>query len=371
MMPGHIARMGQQQRVGRSFLSAFGGGGGAMAQRNFWRGAGALAVHGRVVSSANALNFSGIDRTAKSHSTECNAASNPAINSTTATTQKAGEVEFYSGGANYASLNKNNGGEDSYFVTYLSGEDRTLRTSMADSAAEADESLKASGFCMMGVADGVGGWADIGVDAGLYSRQLMHLSSVNSETQNPANPNPKQVLYEAVQDTTAKGSATVCIVALTTKGEGASLRAANLGDSGFIVVREKQVMFKSPVQQHSFNFPYQVSSLPKYSDNPMTAETFSYDVMPGDTIVLGTDGLFDNLYPEEVASIVYQAKANGTKPGELAHILAKITLEVATDKKRDTPFANGARAVGFPHEFGGKMDDVTCVVSYVQRASKL
>ena len=65
-----------------------------MAQRNFWRGAGALAVHGRVVSSANALNFSGIDRTAKSHSTECNAASNPAINSTTATTQKAGEVEF-------------------------------------------------------------------------------------------------------------------------------------------------------------------------------------------------------------------------------------------------------------------------------------
>ena len=285
-----------------------------MAQRNFWRGAGALAVHGRVVSSANALNFSGIDRTAKSHSTECNAASNPAINSTTATTQKAGEVEFYSGGANYASLNKNNGGEDSYFVTYLSGEDRTLRTSMADSAAEADESLKASGFCMMGVADGVGGWADIGVDAGLYSRQLMHLSSVNSETQNPANPNPKQVLYEAVQDTTAKGSATVCIVALTTKGEGASLRAANLGDSGFIVVREKQVMFKSPVQQHSFNFPYQVSSLPKYSDNPMTAETFSYDVMPGDTIVLGTDGLFDNLYPEEVASIVYQVSAPPPPP---------------------------------------------------------
>merc|ERR1711977_720660 len=109
------------------------------------------------------------------------------------------------------------------------------------------------------------------------------------------------------------------------------------GDSGFIVVREKQVLFKSPSQQHSFNFPYQVSSLPKYSDNPMSAQTFNLEV----------------------------------KPGELAHVISKITMEVAADTKRDTPFSYGARQVGFPHEFGGKMDDVTVVVSYIMRNSKM
>ena len=223
----------------------------------------------------------------------------------------------------------------------------------------------------MVLAEGVGGWATSGVDAGHYSRQLMHLSNEFSQKEDPSNPNPKRVLFQAVQNTDKKGSATVCIVSLSPSEQGASLRAANLGDSGFIVIRQKQVMFVSPIQQHSFNFPFQVSSIPQYSDSPMKAETFNLDVLPGDTVILGSDGLLDNLFPDEMATIVYQAKANGTKPGELAHILAKITMEVAIDKTRETPFAAGARQAGFPHEYGGKMDDVSVVVAYIQQGSKL
>lgn len=36
------------------------------------------------------------------------------------------------------------------------------------------------------------------------------------------------------------------------------LHSANLGDSGFMVVRQNDVVFKSPSQQHSFNFPFQL-----------------------------------------------------------------------------------------------------------------
>lgn len=38
------------------------------------------------------------------------------------------------------------------------------------------------------------------------------------------------------------------------------LHAINLGDSGFIVVRDGCTVFRSPVQQHDFNFTYQLES---------------------------------------------------------------------------------------------------------------
>jgi len=297
------------------------------------------------------------------------AASKPSVSVGTAS--KSNELDFYIGGAMYPSVEKTNGGEDSYFIS-SKGADNTMHSSNESTAGEPGDSVKGHGYCFMGVSDGVGGWADMGVNAGEYSRQLMHLSDQMSQEEDANSPNPKRVLYKAAQSCTAKGSATATILSLSNSDEnGASLRGANLGDSGFIVVRDTKVAFKSPVQQHSFNFPYQLSTVPKYSDNPMAAETFDLTVAPGDTVVLGTDGLFDNLFPEEIASIVYQAKAKGTKPGELAHILSKIVFEVATDKTRDTPFSYGARQVGFPHEYGGKMDDVTIVVTYIMRDSKM
>lgn len=36
------------------------------------------------------------------------------------------------------------------------------------------------------------------------------------------------------------------------------LHAANLGDSGFLVLRDGDVVFRSRPQQHSFNFPFQL-----------------------------------------------------------------------------------------------------------------
>lgn len=36
------------------------------------------------------------------------------------------------------------------------------------------------------------------------------------------------------------------------------LHAINLGDSGFIIVRDGCLIFESPVQQHGFNFTYQL-----------------------------------------------------------------------------------------------------------------
>ena len=65
-----------------------------------------------------------------------------------------------------------------------------------------------------------------------------------------------------------QGSCTACILML----EGAKLHAANLGDSGFMVIRKNRIVFKSPQQQHQFNFPYQLGGEGTLSDTPAHAE---------------------------------------------------------------------------------------------------
>lgn len=69
----------------------------------------------------------------------------------------------------------------------------------------------------IGVADGVGGWADVGVNSGLFSRELIS-NSVRAIQEEPQGSfNPTRVLEKAHSNTKAKGSSTACIVALTDK----------------------------------------------------------------------------------------------------------------------------------------------------------
>lgn len=109
---------------------------------------------------------------------------------------------------------------------------------------------------VIGVADGVGGWADVGINAGLYSRSLMS-NSVRAIKDEPKDAiDPARVLAKAHLATNAKGSSTACIIAL--KNE--NLHAVNLGDSGFVVIRDGCTVFHSPSQQHDFNFTYQLAN---------------------------------------------------------------------------------------------------------------
>ena len=51
-----------------------------------------------------------------------------------------------------------------------------------------------------------------------------------------------------------QGSCTACILVL----EGNQLHVANLGDSGFVVVRDNKVVYKSQPQQQFHNCPFQL-----------------------------------------------------------------------------------------------------------------
>jgi len=67
----------------------------------------------------------------------------------------------------------------------------------------------------IGVADGVGGWADVGVNAGLFAQELMSHSVRAVEEEPKGSVDPASVLEKAHSFTKAKGSSTACIIALT------------------------------------------------------------------------------------------------------------------------------------------------------------
>ncbi|KAB5547673.1 hypothetical protein DKX38_011079 [Salix brachista] len=245
----------------------------------------------------------------------------------------------------------------------------------------------------IGIADGVGGWADVGVNAGLFSRELMSHSVNAIQEECNGSIDPSRVLEKAHANMKARGSSTACIIALKSEG----LHAINLGDSGFMVVRDGCTIFESPVQQHGFNFTYQLESgnggdlpssgqvsplavdyanssggdQPVFALNPYSwTKVFTIPVAPGDVIIAGTDGLFDNLYNNEVTAVVVHAIRTGLGPEATAQKIAALARQRALDTNRQTPFSTAAQDAGYRY-YGGKLDDITVVVSYVMNSANI
>ena len=198
---------------------------------------------------------------------------------------------------------------------------------------------------VLGVADGVGGWHSIGIDPSKFSSNLMktckryveqefnNLSknntnlNVNSATPIKILKQSYQALIESKQNRLLIGSSTACIILF--HHDTNLLHTANLGDSGFVVIRDNKVIHKSQEQQHYFNSPFQMGILPGspnsqqpafqlnenqqvqqndlivnnsdlINDSPDNASTCSIQLDEGDFIVVATDGLWDNLTEKQL-----------------------------------------------------------------------
>jgi len=208
----------------------------------------------------------------------------------------------------------------------------------------------------IGVADGVGGWGDIGVDPALYSRMLMASGKYSADSISARYRDPAKIMADAYEHSMdIQGSATCCIVVL----DGFCLKTANLGDSGFMVLRGTDIVFRSKEQQHSFNFPYQLGT--GSADMPFHAVNVTVNIQPGDLVIVGSDGLWDNLFDDEIVEVTSRA----TEPMIIAQLIARQAHLAASSKTIISPFAKAARENGYPLATGGKMDDISVLVARV------
>lgn len=184
-------------------------------------------------------------------------------------------------------IGSRNFGEDAAFVTH---------TDTAD---------------IMGVSDGVGGWRDQGVDPSIFSGTLMKncLDLAKSSKFNVQSPIGlmEDAYNELLTVPDLIGSATACTA--TFDRQTKLLYTANLGDSGWMVIRNGEILAKSEAQCHFFNAPYQLAKVPKprpggITDTPRKAHFQTVQCEVGDIIILATDGLFDNVYDQHVTALL-------------------------------------------------------------------
>lgn len=227
---------------------------------------------------------------------------------------------------------------------------------------------------VLGVADGVGGWRSYGVDPSLFPQSLMAVCERLVREGHFVSQQPVNILsssYQEIQQDKIPliGSCTACIVAF--HREDHTIHTANLGDSGFLVIRGGKVVHRSEEQQHYFNTPFQLAVAPTVlegmvlSDSPESAQTSSFAVQAGDIILLGTDGLFDNMKEEMILQHISKMKDNQFEDiQEVANSLVIEAHNLAFDPTYLSPFAVNAAANGF-NVIGGKPDDVTVLIACV------
>ncbi|KAG1378488.1 hypothetical protein G6F61_005799 [Rhizopus arrhizus] len=232
----------------------------------------------------------------------------------------------------------------------------------------------------LGVADGVGGWSDRkSADAALYSRKLMHHAYLELERfENVEDPyfykydqvDPVHILQNSYEKSMSEmmkdgilGSSTACLAIL----RHSELRIANLGDCGVSVIRHHNYIFQSEEQQHSFNFPFQLG--PNSPDKPNDAQA-----KKGDIIIMGSDGLFDNLFDKDILSIVQSHVASrrgqllSLEPQKISDELAERAKVVSRTKLDvESPFQEKAVNEGIYYQ-GGKADDISVLVAIVKDA---
>lgn len=131
---------------------------------------------------------------------------------------------------------------------------------------------------------GVGGWSSRGIDPRDYSSEISRLCEEATNEQYLIDP--REILQYAhlkISQKAVIGSwydchmitylhfhiSTACLISVTSN----AMKAINLGDSGFFVLRGSDILVKSKEQQHRFNMPFQIGY--QSADTPLSADTYN------------------------------------------------------------------------------------------------
>ncbi|KAI1803360.1 protein serine/threonine phosphatase 2C [Daldinia bambusicola] len=271
-----------------------------------------------------------------------------------------------------------------------------------------------------GIADGVGGWEDSGVDPADFSHSFCdYMASVAYEHKSDATGaslTARSLMQRGYDDVCKDGSihAGGSTASIGIASEDGRLEVANLGDSGFVHLRLNAVHSYSEPQTHAFNTPYQLSIVPasmlaraaafggaQLCDYPRDADVTQHTLKHGDILVFASDGVWDNLFNQDILRIASQlmveigawepsdggilvadnllpytqAEDSSQRPltlqSTLAVQIAAAAKLASTNQRVDGPFAKEVQKY-YPQEnwHGGKIDDICVIVIVVSEDGK-
>ncbi|GMI41628.1 hypothetical protein TrCOL_g11904 [Triparma columacea] len=161
-----------------------------------------------------------------------------------------------------------------------------------------------------------------------------------------------------VADDMATGASTALAGSV---GSDNRLRVVSLGDCVTLVIRNGRPYTRSKDILHYFDCPFQLGDVSP--DRPKDATTLTVQLVEGDVVVSGSDGIFDNISDADIASLV--ASTPNKSPSNLAKVITDQSRLLSLSESAKTPYAIEAKKnkiKEYSDGVGGKVDDVCCVV---------
>eukprot|EP00930_Biecheleria_cincta_P027855 TRINITY_DN19486_c0_g1_i1.p1 TRINITY_DN19486_c0_g1~~TRINITY_DN19486_c0_g1_i1.p1 ORF type:complete len:782 (-),score=124.57 TRINITY_DN19486_c0_g1_i1:136-2481(-) len=240
------------------------------------------------------------------------------------------------------------------------------------------------GIDYLGVADGVSGVHGLGIPPQALPWELLR-SAGKKLFAAAANDEPKRgidlgswlinLIQQAYDATKELGATTLLLAAL----KGDQLVTACLGDSAILVLRPTGLkplkltsIFKTEPGRYDARRPVQVQRLEGLNvagahEVIKKAEVSTTPVQPGDILVLGSDGLFDNLSDADIQRVIERCCCEATGCNEELQQAASTLVELAISRVNLDPDANKGPWQGDSNEVpANNADDTTALVGMVQ-----
>lgn len=260
---------------------------------------------------------------------------------------------------------------------------------------------------LLAVADGVGSWNVHGINPKHFVREFMSIMAekyrgLDYLTAREHDLHTNTLLYNIIFDTmniiirksitfgnVNFGSCT--LAALSINLQNLHLNTYLMGDAGFMIIRDGEIAYRSVDMLKGFNFPYQLGKnkhlnqlnfmlincigIVDTSDHPIDGINKIFKLKVEDIIIIGSDGLFDNLFDDKILSIVnnkvlFLDRINRTGYTQVTRDIVK-NLTVEAKKMGEkiegvwTPFSY-AVAMEYQAWFpAGKNDDTTLIVAII------
>ena len=213
------------------------------------------------------------------------------------------------------------------------------------------------------LADGTGGWEEKGINPGEFARSLVKKIRHHFR-RDPKNhlKNLPQLVNFAAQRVNVPGTAT-CIVAVLDR-DHSRVSIVNIGDTSYIHFRKGQnglyyMVSRGQPKEIQPNMPLQIG---RDLLTATSGDFFTFDVKVGDRLLLATDGVFDNLYDEDILAL-FNASI-GMHSNTFVRSLVELATAVSFSPRYFSPFAWRARKYNASTiQLTGKPDDITAIVA--------
>lgn len=234
-----------------------------------------------------------------------------------------------------------------------------------------------SQYLLLVVADGIGGWkSKYGYSAGKFTHALV--SEINNFFLSGIQ-DPGTLVREAIQNVNIPGACTMIIVIVNKITNVAY--TYQVGDSDYLLIgadggikSKGTPLFRAPKTPTygalGLNAPFRIErehmTLEIDIDEAVTSKL---DIEDGDTLILGSDGLWDNLFASEILSSVdTDLSAESIRDILVEEIMHRLYNEPPADPgykagdKMPTPYSRERQAIDPDYQDSPKIDDTTFIV---------